>query len=462
VVNGNLLFTNGLINTSVNNTLTITNTDINCVIPSGGSNTSYVNGPLSKIINQGDDFAFPIGQGILPGNRIKVSATQTGPLLWTAQYFNPNPTSGSYAFPLSVVSWNEYWSVTPALPSQADIILTYYPNSDIIPLVTLEGLPALKVANYYAGQWNELPSIASGTNFNGTVSTTALVAIPSSPENYTMAVITSIIPKAKLSPTGAICGQTGIPVTFSAPVSIPFNYILYYTINDTPQDPVTITPTMLPYVLPTYFTGSSAVYMLTGFTYNNGADTGVADPTPVTAYANPTAANAGYSQSVCGITSVRLSGNNPAPYTGIWSIVSGTGGTVITPNNPVSQFNGILPNSYTLQWTINNGSCESTSDVAIAFTTRPSPPVALPSQNLCDGATISEINVSASTGIVSWYTSSTYPPVSTALTSSTLLTTGTIYYADAVSGTCISTSPLTPVIVTLEPPPSTTAIHHDE
>jgi hypothetical protein len=237
---------------------------------------------------------------------------------------------------------------------------------------------------------------------------------------------------------------------------------LNYSLNGITQTPVNITSTMLPFSLPTVFTGASATYALTGFTYNNGADTGVVDPTPVTAFSSPTAANAGINQSVCGITSVTLGGNNSAPFNGTWSIVNGAGGTLFEPNDSSCQFNGILPNTYKLQWAISNGVCQSTSDVTIAFTTRPSPPVALSPQTICDTtATIANITVSASTGYVYWFTSAHYPPVLPALSATTALTNGATYYADAVSGTCVSAAPLTPVKIIMETPPQTTAIHHD-
>lgn len=457
-VNGNLLLTNGLINTSTatNSKLTITNTAINCVNPLGGSASSYINGPLIKKINQGDNFSFPIGQGNLPGNRISVSSTQTGPLLWTAQYFNPNGTSNSYAAPLAAVSWNEYWSVTPSSASQAIINLNYYPNSDITPLVTQNGLTDMRVATYNAGQWNALASTASGDNYNGTVSTSGIISIPAVTNNYTLATVTTVIPKAKFSPTTSGCASGGIPVSFSAPITPAFNYTLNYSINGVAQTPITITPAMVPYTLPTTFAGASATYTLTGYTYNNGTGSGVVDGSPVTVYANPTPnANAGSNQSQCGITSVTLNGNTPTLGTGLWSIVSGTGGTLLVPNSPTSQFNGILPNSYTLKWTVSNGTCKSSSTVSVAFTTRPSPPVALAAQSFCTGTTIGNIAATAPTGFINWYKTATYPPIpADLLVSGTALTAGATYYSDAVSGTCISAAPLTPVTVTLFPQPT--------
>ena len=98
-VKGNLYLTNGLINTIPDapwncGTLNISNTEINCVIPAGGSSVSFVNGPLSKKINQGDDFLYPLGIyisgiGNVAGNRLRLSSSKSGTILWTASYNNP-------------------------------------------------------------------------------------------------------------------------------------------------------------------------------------------------------------------------------------------------------------------------------------------------------------------------------------------------------------------------------------
>ena len=91
------------------------------------------------------------------------------------------------------------------------------------------------------------------------------------------------------------------------------------------------------------------------------------DVTPVNVYAIPATANAGLDQSLCGVSSTSLAGNNPAPYAGLWTIESGSGGSFVNSvlNNTV--FNGILGASYTLRWTISNGPCTSYDEVVISF-----------------------------------------------------------------------------------------------
>jgi len=100
------------------------------------------------------------------------------------------------------------------------------------------------------------------------------------------------------------------------------------------------------------------------------------------------------------------------------------------------------------------GLASQKANVSIAFTTRPTPPTAIAAQNFCTGATVSNLMATATSGFINWYSSSTYPPIPPALANGTALTTATTYYADAVSGTCISAPPLTQVTVTLFPQPT--------
>ncbi len=384
-VGGNLYLTNGNINTSTTNQLRIVNTAINCVIPSGGSSASYINGPLTKRILSGDEFKFPIGKGTVLGNKIKISSSTPGTIYWTVEFFTPNSTYSSYAAPLSYVNSMEYWNVSATSGSQAYINLDWDPNSDLTPLMTQNGLSDMRVAYDNNGTWTELSSTASGNSNNGTVTTLTRYTIPTEGwENFTTACINTTKPRARLNPTGPVCGTAGIPVTFTGSVH-PFNYILSYTKDGVPQTPVTVTSE--PYVLPTDATG--ATYQLTSFIYNDPADptTGVVDPTPVITYTVPTTADAGPDQSLCGATSTTLAGNTPLVGTGLWSIATGAGGTIVTPTIPNSAFNGINGNTYQLVWTITNGGCSSRDTVVISFPLLPPTPAGFITytNELCQG-----------------------------------------------------------------------------
>ena len=79
----------------------------------------------------------------------------------------------------------------------------------------------------------------------------------------------------------------------------------------------------------------------------------------------PTIASTGEDQNtVCLITF--LEGNTPDVGTGVWSIISGSGGQIRDNNFPGSTFTGLSGQTYILRWTISNGACTpSFSEVSI-------------------------------------------------------------------------------------------------
>ncbi|RDB04270.1 choice-of-anchor Q domain-containing protein, partial [Runella aurantiaca] len=88
----------------------------------------------------------------------------------------------------------------------------------------------------------------------------------------------------------------------------------------------------------------------------------------------PTTANAGSDQTgaaTCGLTQVTLAANSPSVGTGAWSVVNGTGGSFGNASSRTSTFSGTAGSTYTLRWTISNGSCTSTDDVVITFNRSP-------------------------------------------------------------------------------------------
>ena len=391
-INGNLLLTNGLISTTSTNKLTITNYSVSCVIPDGGSVSSYIDGPLIKMLNQGDPlFKFPIGKkdyGL--GNKLSLRATKTGTLLWTVEYFSPNiyPT---FAAPLTAVNTKEYWNVSgvPAT-SQAYVNLAWDNSSDLTPLMTQNGMSDMRVAEYNGTDWNKITSgTTSGSdNYNGSVETSSRTGITSGSRNYTLGCENTPKPRIRLTPAGPICGNAGIPVTLTSSFTLFAPYSISYTKDGIAQTP--LTPAAFPATIPTAAAGG--VYKITGFTYNYPSgtpQTGVFDATTVTVYAVPSIAAAGPDQSLCGVTTATLAANTPSTGTGSWSIISGSGGTVVAPSLPGSVFNGTNGSTYILRWTITNGTCTSTDDVTVSFPLLAAQPLnfSVSTPTVCQGAT---------------------------------------------------------------------------
>ena len=371
----NLLLTNGIITTTATNILYVNNTLAACVLPAGGSISSFVNGPLRKIITNGTNFVFPVGSGNTLGHPLTLTNSSGSTNRWNVSYSLPNPTSSSYLPPLQAVNPEEFWSINVPFGSLlTKVKIGWDANSAITPFMTLNGLSDMRVAEYSSGNWNERLSVTSGDATLGDVETSGTVAITTSAKDFSIGSITTLIPRASLAPTGPVCGPAGIPVKFTSSTVIPLNYTLDYTVDGISQASVIVTS--LPYTLPTPVAG---VYVLTGFKYNNGVSNGVVDNTPVIAYTVPTVSNAGPDQSLCGLSNATLAGNNPGGFTGLWTKVSGSGGTILAPGSYNSGFIGLAGNTYVLQWTISSGTCKSSDNVTIAFPVAPQRPSAFTS-----------------------------------------------------------------------------------
>ena len=98
----------------------------------------------------------------------------------------------------------------------------------------------------------------------------------------------------------------------------------------------------------------------------------------------PNTSNAGPDQigsSTCGLTSVTLAGNTPSTgTTGVWTVISGTGGSFGNVGNATSTFSGATGSAYTLRWTISTSCASSTDDVVITFNRNPTAANAGPDQ----------------------------------------------------------------------------------
>lgn len=396
-IGNELLLTSGVITTGPAASLTLLNTSPSAVKPDGGSTSSYISGPLTKYIARGEEFNFPLGKGTIRGHSFVVTSSALTTMPFTVEFFTPNPTATSIQTPLKVTNTGEYWTVKSTSLTSAKIRIAWDPQSDLTPLMAASGLADMRVAQYLSGRWTQVTSIAAGTVNKGTVETRFSVTISATEASFTSACISGTLARAAFGGSGYICGTAGIPVVFTSFNPISLNYTIGYTINGTPQVPITVTA--LPFTLPT---PSPGIYKLTSFKFNNGSGTGVVDAQTVTVYETPPAAMAGPDQSLCGLSSATLAGNNPSPYAGLWTIVNGTGGSFVNSSQSNTVFNGVLGNAYTLRWTISNGPCRSSDDVVISFPVVASTPADFTSAPsvVCQGSTGNIYSVPAVAGII--------------------------------------------------------------
>ncbi len=117
-----------------------------------GSSSSYVSGPMTKVINAGGSFTAPVGK-ITPGRYRPVTVAATsGADTWNIEYFGVNATSAGYnnaimnTANILTVSMYEYWMVNPGTTTSAGLTLTYDVGSYSPPIVGV--LTDLRVARW--------------------------------------------------------------------------------------------------------------------------------------------------------------------------------------------------------------------------------------------------------------------------------------------------------------------------
>ena len=113
---------------------------------------------------------------------------------------------------------------------------------------------------------------------------------------------------------------------------------------------------------------SSSIEVFANGTYTlqwiiiNGSCPNTTDQVSITFDNNQVVPNAGSDATFCGLT-YSLSGNNPAPSTGSWTVVSGPGAATFDNANAYnSNVTVSAAGSYTFRWTISNSTCPSAFD----------------------------------------------------------------------------------------------------
>ncbi|MFN7930654.1 MAG: choice-of-anchor Q domain-containing protein [Blastocatellia bacterium] len=153
-----------------------------------------------------------------------------------------------------------------------------------------------------------------------------------------------------------------------------------------------------------------------------------------------------------------MAANNPTVGTGVWSIISGVGGSVATPSSPTSTFSGVAGTTYTLRWTISNSPCTaSTDDVVITLSANPTTANAGPDQNVCaTSATLAANTPTSGTGAWSIVSGTGGSFVNAASPTSTFNgTAGTTYTLRWTISNSPCTASADDVVITLTSNPTT-------
>lgn len=230
-----LTLTSGIIN-SETNLLTLSWGDPNAV--SGGSTSSYIDGPLRKLVYNSGTFNFPVGDDGRYGP-VYISGVNSGGTnqYWTGRYYNVAPSDNTnLTAPLHLISNNEYWEVTGVSGTSANVRLRWDSNSQIIPATAIER-EKIRVAEYQP-PWTIVGStIVDGGQTSGTVGTSTPIGYLGVAKKFTIGL--EVLASGQITGTNAsVCDDgTTMPVTFVVAGDEPLK--LYYLINGANRDSLT-------------------------------------------------------------------------------------------------------------------------------------------------------------------------------------------------------------------------------
>jgi hypothetical protein len=167
VVNGTLSLQTGNIQSSAAHTLSLGTS----AIVNGGSATSFVSGPMNKIMTGSSSFAFPTGEN--GRYRPATVANTSGNDTWSVEYIEGDFSSTAFnALTIGTVSKFEYWEVSRTGSTIADLTLSY--NVGSYNSSGIGSVANLRVVHWDGTQW-DLPSSTtdvvsqSGSTITGSV-----------------------------------------------------------------------------------------------------------------------------------------------------------------------------------------------------------------------------------------------------------------------------------------------------
>ncbi|HTJ48217.1 MAG TPA: hypothetical protein VL443_02105 [Cyclobacteriaceae bacterium] len=200
-----LTMTSGNIISTVGNKLTLPA----AATVSGGSSSSFVIGPMDKVMLSGTTFSYPVGAASASRYRPAILGNTTADDTWTVEYVGNDPSNQGFnhlnhTSPINKVSMFEYWNISRLGSTASDVTLSYNTGSYL-------GSDIGNVANLYVVHWNTATSAweiapgggtvsQSGTNIAGTVTTTNQTSF--SPDAIGSLDLSSPLPVTWLAFTG--------------------------------------------------------------------------------------------------------------------------------------------------------------------------------------------------------------------------------------------------------------------
>jgi hypothetical protein len=445
-ISNNLTLTSGTITTNTTNSLTLTNFSTSAV--TGGSVTSYINGPLRKQINNGSFFNFPVGKPS-PSPRygqVYLSGVVTSGI-WEAEYFNGSPNSNSPSLtitsmltPVVSVSNNEYWRIKGVSSGSAYAKLRWDAGSGLsADPVDRDKTRVVEWNPSGTPRWENRGNVVTDNGQNsGFVETdNAISMTPGTDLHYLTIGSGSLpLPTATItSPlTAAICNNgvasatVTVALTGTAPWSLTYKLgAVSTTINNIASSPVSI-------VLTSTSSGiTQPITSATDFNFNitnvndfNGV-AGISDyTTTVVLTVNQIPDNTITGRTLVGTGEIVAYTTPTDATTYAWTLSSN--GTPLTGSSSTYTvtWGGASPGPYTIGLTKTTAAgCQVTNSISVTTSTTPSP-VITGKQKVCAGSIEAYSTPSVSGHSYDWTVSANGTISSGAGTNSITITWGSV------------------------------------
>jgi len=243
----------------------------------GASSQRYVDGVLSKRMNTGSSFSFPVGSEDRYGVLDLTGTNSSG--FWDARYYNRNPDVDGYnisnmAPGIVEVSDNEYWSVQG--PGEAKVTIRWDDQS-ILPARTDDRVNDLYIVEYLSNQWNDAGNDVNDGGVNSGTVTSDVTDLTASDHIFTLGSAETE-PKATatfITGDTTLCGSGSVDLEIQLEGEANWDLVihrdgsLYQEINDITTGSVVVTAT------------DAGVYTIESVSDNNGPGNVYGDPVTV-------------------------------------------------------------------------------------------------------------------------------------------------------------------------------------
>ncbi|MEA2106590.1 MAG: hypothetical protein U9P82_07710, partial [Bacteroidota bacterium] len=223
-VNRVLTLASGIVNTTATELLTVNYSQSTAV--QGGSDTSFINGPLRRNVNSSSSAIFPVGKDGRYG-LVEIFGTNTsGTQYWVGEYFNATPADATnLASPLQLISNNEYWSLQGVNGAEANVRLRWDNQSAIIPAGAAER-QKLRVAQYLP-PWTKVgETVSDVSQIEGTVETVTPISFDGTGQDFTLGLEQTASAEITSGDLSACDNGTTFPVTFNVTEDAPLKVVL--------------------------------------------------------------------------------------------------------------------------------------------------------------------------------------------------------------------------------------------